>query len=169
MNILIKLLIILCLSSFIQIEYTNAQLSQETSGLPLPRFVSLRSDEVRMRTGPGVRYPIDWVYKRRNMPMEVIHEFGTWRKVRDFQGIEGWMHQSMLHNRRTLTVTGQTRTLRNGPDSKTAAVARMEPGTIGKIIRCEGNSGWCRLSFGKFEGWLRRVEFWGVYSEEGIK
>ena len=164
-----KLIILLGLSFSIQTENANAQLSQETTGLPLPRFVSLRSDEVRMRTGPGVRYPIDWVYKRRDMPMEVVHEFGTWRKVRDFQGTEGWMHQSMLSNKRTLTVIGQTRTLRYSPDSKTTAVARMEPGTIGKVIRCDGNSGWCRLSFGKHNGWLRRVEIWGVYAEEAIK
>lgn len=169
MYIIIELIVVLVLSLVIRTDYANAQISQETSGLPLPRFVSLRSDEIRMRTGPGVRYPIDWVYKRRNMPMEVIAEFRTWRKVRDFQGIEGWMHQSMLSNKRSLTVTGQTRTLRNSSDSKTAAIARIEPGVIGEIVRCERNSGWCKLSIGKFEGWLRRVEFWGVYSAETIK
>ena len=122
-----------------------------------------------MRTGPGVRYPIDWEYKRRNMPMEVIAEFGTWRKVRDFQGTEGWMHQSMLSNKRALTVTGQTRTLRNHSDSKSAAVARIEPGAVGQVIQCQEGVGWCKLSFGRYEGWLRRVEIWGVYSWENIK
>ena len=122
-----------------------------------------------MRTGPGVRYPVDWVYKRRNMPVEIIAEFGTWRKVRDVQGTEGWIHQSMLSGNRTLAVTGQTRTLRQYPDSKSVAVARVEPGAVGGIHSCPGSSGWCQLSFGKYDGWLRRVEFWGVYPSERIK
>ena len=73
------------LSFFALPDVATAQIKQAASGLPLPRFVSLRSDKVNMRTGPGFRYPIDWVYKRLNMPMEVVAEFGTWRKVRDFQ------------------------------------------------------------------------------------
>ena len=122
-----------------------------------------------MRTGPGVRYPVDWVYKRRNMPVEIIAEFGTWRKVRDVQGTEGWIHQSMLSGNRTLAVTGQTRTLRQHPDSKSLAVARVEPGAVGGIQTCPEGSGWCQLSFGKYNGWLRRVEFWGTYPSERIK
>ncbi|MDP7625068.1 MAG: SH3 domain-containing protein, partial [Rhodospirillales bacterium] len=70
-----------------------------TTGKPLPRFVSLRADEVNLRTGPGVRYPVDWVYQRKNLPVEVIAEFGTWRKVRDVQGSQGWIHQSLLSSR----------------------------------------------------------------------
>ncbi len=82
----------------------NAQ-TQKSTGLPLPRYVSLRAEEVNMRTGPGVRYPVDWVYKRRNLPVEIIAEFGTWRKIRDVEGAQGWIHQSMLSNRRTFSVT----------------------------------------------------------------
>ena len=108
MNKILKFSVILVLSLFVLPDVATAQTERAASGLPLPRFVSLRSDKVHMRTGPGVRYPIDWVYKRQNMPMEVVAEFGTWRKVRDFQGTEGWMHQSMLSNKRTLAVTGQT-------------------------------------------------------------
>ena len=122
-----------------------------------------------MRTGPGVRYPVDWVYKRLSMPVEIIAEFGTWRKVRDVQGTEGWIHQSMLSGKRTLAVTGQTRTLRQHPDSKSVAVARVEPGAVGSIQTCAERSGWCKLSFGKHHGWLRRVEFWGVYPFERIR
>ncbi len=150
-------------------EVSAAQSVTNPSGLPLPRFVSLRSQEVNMRTGPGVRYPVDWVYKRRNMPVEVVAEFGTWRKVRDVQGTEGWIHQSMLSSKRTLAVTGQTRTLRQHPDSKSPAVARVEPGAVGEVKFCSDGSGWCQLSFGKHGGWLRRVEFWGVYPSEKIK
>ena len=149
--------------------YFAAQSTTKSSGLPLPRYVSLRAQEVRMRTGPGVRYPVDWVYKRRNMPVEIIAEFATWRKVRDFQGTEGWIHQSLLSSNRTLAVTGQTRTLRQYPDSKSVAVARLEPGAVGSIKSCPKGSGWCQLSFGKHDGWLRRVEFWGVYPSEIIE
>src|SRR5579862_3380664 len=88
----------------------------EASGLPLPRFASLRSDEVNLRSGPGVRYPVDWIYTRRDLPVEVIAEFDTWRKIRDWQGTEGWVHQSFLSARRMVVVTGERRRLRADPD-----------------------------------------------------
>lgn len=146
-----------------------AQSNSAHSGLPLPRFVSLRANEVNMRVGPGVRYPIDWVYQRRHMPVEIINESGTWRKVRDFRGGQGWVHQSMLTGRRSLVVTGQMRTLRQEPNTKAAIVARAEPGVVGNILACPDGSGWCRVKVGDLEGWLRRVEFWGVYSGESIR
>lgn len=141
----------------------------QASGLPLPRFVSLRAEEVNMRAGPGVRYPVDWVYKRKNMPVEVIAEFGTWRKVRDIQGTQGWIHQSMLSSNRWVTITGQARTLRRKADSQAPAVARVEPGASAQVIECPDESGWCRLSAGGYDGWLRRVEFWGLYPRETVK
>jgi SH3-like domain-containing protein len=141
----------------------------QASGLPLPRFVSLRADEVNMRTGPGVRYPVDWVYKRKNMPVEVIAEFGTWRKVRDIQGTQGWIHQSMLSNNRWITITGQTRTLRRKPDAQAPAVARIEPGASALVLECPEEGGWCRVQASGHEGWLRRVEFWGLYPREQVK
>lgn len=133
----------------------------------LPRFVSLRSGEVNVRTGPNVRYPVDWVFVRKNMPVEIVAEFDTWRRVRDFQGTEGWVHQSMLSGRRTLLITGETRTLRrsDGPDA--ATVARLEPGVIGQLQQCRGD--WCRVEAGGLRGWLRRNEFWGVYPDETVK
>ena len=97
--------------AFAGIDSALAQETPKASGLPLPRFVSLRSEEVNLRTGPGVQYPVDWVYKRRNMPVEVLAEFGTWRKVRDIQGTQGWVHQSLLSSNRWVTITGQARTV----------------------------------------------------------
>jgi SH3-like domain-containing protein len=144
--------------------------SPQPTGLPLPRFVSLRSEEVNLRTGPGVRYPVDWVYKRKNMPVEVIAEFGTWRKIRDIQGTQGWVHQSLLSNNRWVTITGQTRTLRRRADSQSPAVARVEPGVSAQILECpEAEGGWCRINAGGQDGWMRRVEFWGLYPREIIK
>ena len=139
------------------------------SGLPLPRFVSLRASEVNMRTGPGVRYPVDWVYKRRQLPVEVIAEFGTWRKVRDGRGTQGWIHLSMLSGQRSLQITGRARTLRSEAEGQSAAVARVEPGVVGQLLECPESTGWCRVKVGRFEGWLRRAEFWGVYPGEAVE
>ena len=146
-----------------------AQSPSQGSGLPLPRFVSLRADEVNMRTGPGVRYPVDWVYQRDRLPVEVIAEFGTWRKVRDFQGTQGWVHQSMLSGQRAIVILGQTRTVRREPDSSAAAIARTEPGVIGELVACPDPSGWCKVKVEGFDGWLRRVEFWGAYAKEVVR
>ncbi len=138
------------------------------SGLPLPRFVSLRASEVNMRIGPGVRYPVDWVYKRRRLPVEVIAEFGTWRKVRDGRGTQGWIHQSMLSSHRSLQITGRTRTVRAEAESQSVAVARAEAGVIGQLLECPQSIGWCRVKVGRFEGWLRRADFWGAYPGEPV-
>lgn len=147
----------------------TAQVVPRGSGLPLPRYVSLRDDVVNMRTGPGVRYPVDWVYRRDRLPVEVIAEFGTWRKVRGPQGTQGWIHQSMLSSRRAIFIKGQTRTLRRDPDSTAPALARAEPGVVGELASCPDGSGWCRVKIKNFEGWLRRVEFWGAYSKEVVR
>jgi len=141
----------------------------QTTGLPLPRFVSLRAPEVNMRTGPGVQYPVEWVYRRRYLPVEIIAEYGTWRKVQDWQGTQGWIHQSMLTGKRTLIVTGATRTLRRRPDSSSAAQAKVEIDSIGDIRSCRETDTWCRVDIGGYDGWFRRVDFWGAYDGEKIE
>ena len=141
----------------------------EGSGLPLPRFVSLRADEVNLRAGPGVQYPVEWVYNRRHLPVEVIAEYRTWRKIRDWQGTQGWVHQSMLSGNRTFIVTGKLRTLRRRADARGDAVARAEAGVIGRLLECPDASTWCRVDVDGFEGWFRRVEFWGVHRGEVVK
>ncbi len=137
------------------------------SGLPVPRFVSMRSGEVNLRTGPGTDYPVEWVYQRRRMPVEVIAEFETWRKVRDWQGTIGWVHQSMLDGRRTALVTGKERVLRRTPADGAPAVARLAPGVIGELLACEPE--WCRVDVKGYTGWLKREEFWGAYEGEAIE
>ncbi len=141
----------------------------EGSGLPLPRFVSLRSEKAKLRTGPGVQYPEDWVYLRKDVPLEIIAEHHTWRKVRDWQGTQGWMHQSLVSGKRTLIITGATRTLRSKPDSDSKAVARAEAGVVGFLLGCPGGSAWCQAEIDGFKGWLRRVEFWGAYADEAVE
>jgi SH3-like domain-containing protein len=141
----------------------------ETSGLPLPRFVSLRSDEVNLRTGPGVRYPIDWIYSRKDLPVEVIAEFEAWRKIRDWQGSEGWVHQSMLSGRRMMVVIGNPRSLRTSDADAADPVAVLEAGVLGRLVQCPRNRDFCRVEIGQVHGWLRRDEIWGVYKGEWIE
>ena len=138
-----------------------------STGLAVPRYVSLRSDEVNLRTGPGVRYPVDWVLQRRHMPVEILAEFENWRKIRDFQGTEGWVHESMLSGRRYAVVTGAVRSLHREPNATAPAVARLEPGVVAEILECQKD--WCRLDSDGFKGWLTRAEFWGVYPNEAVK
>jgi len=137
------------------------------AGGTLPRYASLRSDEVNLRTGPGVRYPVEWVLQRRHMPVEILAEFENWRKVRDWQGTEGWVHQSMLSGRRFAIITGEIRALHRQADPNSPAVARLEPGVVAQVMECKDQ--WCRLDVNGFKGWATRSEFWGVYPSESVK
>lgn len=137
------------------------------TGLPLPRFVSLRAAEVNLRAGPGTRYPIDWVYRRSGMPVEIIDEFDTWRRIRDWQGTEGWIHQSMVQGRRGVLITGQLRTLRRKPEAEAPGVAQLEAGVVGTLEGCRGE--WCEVAAGGYSGWLPRNTFYGLYPGEEMK
>lgn len=135
--------------------------------LPVPRFVSLRSDKVNVRTGPGEQYPIDWVFTRKDMPVEIVAEFNHWHRIRDVEGTEGWVQERMVTGKRAVIVRGQQRTLREQPSSDAAVTARAEPGVIAKLIECQ--PAWCRIEAGGVGGWLRREEIWGVYPGEVIQ
>ena len=132
----------------------------------VPHFASLRVDAVNLRTGPGERYPVQWVYQRKGLPVEVTAEYDVWRRVRDSQGTEGWVHERMLTARRSVVVTGTLRTLLNEPDTAGHAVARAEPGVIAQLLECKGS--WCRLETQGIKGWLPRADFWGVYPDETV-
>ena len=138
------------------------------TSMPLPRFAALRSDEVNLRTGPGVRYPIDWVYKRRDLPVQIEREFEVWRLVRDPDGVKGWVHQATLTGRRSFVVTGTERVLRRQNSADAAPVARLQPGVVGHIRGCEAASDWCQMQVGDYKGWLKRDEFWGIMPGEAI-
>ncbi|MCH7487414.1 MAG: hypothetical protein IIC04_10550 [Proteobacteria bacterium] len=122
-----------------------------------------------MRTGPGVQYPVEWVYHRRRLPVEIIAEYQTWRKVRDWQGSQGWIHQSLLSANRTFIVTGAVRAIREKAAPESRPVARAEAGVIGRLVQCPGDGVWCRVEVEGHEGWLRRVDFWGVHRGEVVK
>lgn len=139
------------------------------TGLKLPRFASLRSDEVDLRAGPGFRYPIRWVYRRLGLPVEIESEFSVWRKVRLPDGARGWMHEATLSSRRTGLVIGARHDLRRRPSNAAAAVAIVQPGVVLRLLRCDAGAPWCRVAVAGFRGWLRRADFWGSFPGEAVR
>jgi len=138
------------------------------TGMPLPRFVSLRTDKANMRTGPGTRYPIEWVFKREGLPLEITTEYDVWRRVRDWEGAQGWIHQSTLSGHRTLVVTGESpHKIRKNKGINAPPRATVFPGAIGKIISCD--IAWCKVRFDNIIGYLPKSAFWGTYPAEKIK
>jgi len=136
------------------------------SGLPIPRFASLRSDEVNVRTGPGSRYPIDWVFKRKAMPVEIVAEYENYRKIRDWQGATGWVHQSLLTGKRSFIIASKPVSLHKTPAPAAEVIAKLEPEVVGEIRSCSGE--WCRVKVSSVSGWLERTDMWGVYKSEPI-
>jgi SH3-like domain-containing protein len=141
---------------------------QEGAPARLPRFAALRSDDVNMRAGPGTRYRIDWVYKRRDLPVEIEREFDVWRWVRDPEGIQGWVHQATLMGRRNFMVQKADATLRSDANDTASAVAILKPGVIGRIRSCGASSDWCNVQAGNYRGYLRRQQIWGLLPGEVI-
>ncbi len=138
---------------------------------PLPRFASLRADTVNLRTGPGSRYPIEWVYRKKGYPVEIIAERDQWRQVRDWQGTEGWVQQRMVTGIRNVVINkGAQRTMRADAAANASPIARLDPGVIAKLVECRDT--FCRIQIqnGKDEikGWLARGDLWGVYPNEVI-
>ena len=144
-----------------------AATAQTTVGDKLPRFASLRSDEVNLRVGPGENYPIEWVYKRKDMPVEILEEFQNWRKVQDWQGAKGWVLDRMVTGKRAVIVDGGVRPLYRLPDPASQIVARAEPGVIARLIEFQGP--WCRVEAGSFKGWIQRSDVWGVLPDETLQ
>jgi SH3-like domain-containing protein len=138
------------------------------SGLPIPRFVSLRSAQVNLRSGPGERYQIDWVYQRRDLPVEIEREFDIWRLIRDADGIRGWVQEVMVMGRRSFEITGADRTLRGDANETSREVAILKVGVVGRIRGCAAQADWCQVQVGDYRGWLRRDEFWGTLPGEPV-
>ncbi len=125
-----------------------------------PRFVSLRASKANVRIGPGRRYPIAWVFVRRSLPVQIIGAFETWRRIRDWEGAEGWIHQSLLSGRRSVIVLDGPLALRRAPSGGAPVVARVERGVIGRPIECR--PAWCRVELQGRRGWIDRSAVWGI-------
>jgi SH3-like domain-containing protein len=135
--------------------------------LKTPRFVSLRSDKVNLRTGPGRQYPIEWVLTRRDMPVEITARFEHWRRVREWDGTAGWVQEHMVYDKRFVVIEkGGDRPLRAAPDADAAIVARAEPGAVAQLLACQ--SAWCRIAAQGISGWLPRDAIWGVAVDETV-
>jgi SH3-like domain-containing protein len=138
--------------------------------LPLPRYVSLKSDEVNMRSGPGFRYPVLWTYKRRDLPMKVEREFDVWRLVEDMDGIKGWVQQNTLTGKRNFVVIGtEPLSLRAEADASSDAVAILKPGVVGHVRSCNAGAAWCQVQVAGYRGWLERNAFWGTDPGEAVQ
>lgn len=142
------------------------------TGMPLPRFAALKTDEVNLRSGPGLRYPIQWVYKRRDLPVQIEREFEMWRLISDQDGERGWVNQATLTGRRTFIVKADPsgeRLVRGDGRPDGAPVARLKTGVIGRIRACDATSDWCQVQVGDYRGWLQREAVWGIYPSEAVQ
>ena len=140
--------------------------------MPIPRFVTLRTNEINLRAGPSVNYPIEWVYTREGLPVEITAEYDTWRRIRDIEGTEGWVHQSMLSGKRSVLVTGDnTQPVYDKADSTAPIIARAEPKAMGALTKCE--NAWCEVTFttadNDIKGYMPKGSFWGAYADEVLQ
>jgi SH3-like domain-containing protein len=141
------------------------------SGLSLPRFVSLKADEVNVRRGPGWDHGVAWVFRRIGLPVEVIAEYDVWRQVRDSEGATGWVLGSLLSGRRTVLIAPwktdkRTIDIYEAADRPNAVRAKLAPGVLGDVERCDGR--WCRIDAGGQEGYISQELLWGAYPGEAI-
>jgi SH3-like domain-containing protein len=136
------------------------------TNLPLPRFVSLKAAEANVRRGPSLSHRIDWVYRRRDLPLQVVAEHGHWRRVEDRDRQGGWIHYALLSGVRTAFVEVEETPLHVKPreDSPIAAVARR--GVVARIDECGPR--WCRLKKDGHRGWAEKSSLWGVTAGEII-
>ena len=134
------------------------------TNLPLPRFVSMKASEGNVRRGPSLTHRIDWVFKRRDMPLQVTAEFGHWRRVRDRDGAGGWVHYALLSGVRTVLIEEDMLSARTRPDNAAPVSAAFELGVVARLNEC--NPDWCRVSAGGHRGWVRKENLWGVAADE---
>lgn len=139
------------------------------SGLALPRMASLRSDNINGRSGPDTKYPIEWVYRQKGAPVEIINEFGLWRKIKDWDGAESWVHKSMLTGNRSVRVMALgENNIYNSDNYESKVIARVEDGVFGDVRKCKQGNAFCLVRFGTIEGYMPRTALFGVYADEAI-
>lgn len=150
---------------------TDAGQMGRTSGLPVPRFVSLKADKTNVRAGPSKDQNVAWVFTRAGLPVEITAEFETWRRIRDSEGAEGWVYHSMLSGRRTALVGPWLKdgavALHGKADADSGVKARVEPGVLGSVKDCDGH--WCRFFGDGFDGFIEQEKLWGVYPDEKVE
>jgi len=138
------------------------------TGLPLPRFVSLKQKLVNVRRGPSLEHGVAWVFTRKSLPVEIIAEFDRWRRIRDSEGAEGWVYHGLLAGRRTVIAApwakGKIMQLLASASATGDLVARISSGALGELKSCDGK--WCYTDFGGYEGYVSQETLFGVYPGE---
>jgi len=167
---ILKLVLCSCLLAFNVQAQTEPSEGESESGQALPRMVSLRSDIINGRSGPGTRYPISWIYRQRQAPVEVVAEFDLWRKIKDWKGAESWIHKNMLSSKRTAKfITPGENNIYAAPDFNSKVIARAEEEVVAEIQKCPSGKSFCKLKFKDgIEGWAPRNNLFGVYNNEVI-
>ena len=164
-----KTLLTIIISLIMPLSAMAAETDNGESGLQLPRMVSLRSNTINGRSGPDTKYPIEWVYKQKGAPVEIVNEYGLWRKIKDWEGSESWVHKSMLSGRRFVKVmTPGENNIYNNDDYQAKVIAKVEDGVIGEIKKCRKGNAFCLIQFGTVEGWVPKNILFGVYEDENI-
>ncbi len=131
------------------------------------KFEALRFNKIKMHTGPGSQYPVEWIYQRQGLPVEVLAAYESWRKIADPDGTTGWVQDTMLSEKRTTLTQGPQRPLRQDPQPDAPTIAYVDPGVVGRVAACGNN--WCRIKFGDYEGWLEETNLWGIGAGETFK
>ena len=145
----------------------GAQERGPVTNLPLPRYVSMKAAEANARRGPSLTHRIDWVFQRRDMPLQITAEHGHWRRVQDRDGAGGWVHYSLLSGVRTAIVEAEMLDLRTKPDPAAMVVARLEQGVIARLDKCGPE--WCAISTAGYKGWAPKSTLWGVLADETLE
>ena len=134
---------------------------------PLPRYVTLKTNEGNARRGPGPEHRIDWVFTRAGMPLKLTAEFDNWRRVEDADGEGGWMHYTLLSGTRSALVAQDLTEFLAKPDDLAEVVYQSESGVIGRLLECSID--WCRVSVEGQRGWVRKGALWGVDPQELVE
>ena len=155
---------------FLATTVSATEAEQTETGLNLPRMASLRSDHINGRSGPDTKYPIEWVYRQKGAPVEIVNEFDLWREIRDWEGSQSWVHKSMLSGKRTVRVmTPGENNIYNDDDYQSRVIAKVEDGVFGTVEKCKKGSAFCLVKFDTIEGYMPRKALFGVYENEVVK
>ena len=144
--------------------FTQERQKGQVTNLPIPRYVSLKVKEANARRGPSLSHKIDWIYKRQNMPLEIYAEYENWRRVRDFEGLGGWVHYTLLSGIRYVLVKNELLEMRLLPSIDAQVIAKVPQHNIATLDKC--NKDWCRIIDDGYKGWVPKNGIWGVYENE---
>lgn len=126
-----------------------------------PYWATIKTDELNMRVGPSREFPIDWVYKRKGLPIKVIRVTDGWRLIEDMDGTQGWVSQSLLSPRRSALVVGEgLLAMRDAPASNAKLKWNLQAGVVGYLGNCE--AGWCEMDVRGHTGWVDQSRLWGA-------